>query len=1355
MIAYEATLSYKVIYIYSIPNKSHEGFLKIGDTTIESGASPDQLPANHEALKQAAIKRINQQNKTAMTPYDLLYVELADRTVTVPSGYTRTVTFRDKDVHDVLDNSGYLCRKFEESGKKSEWYQVNLQTAINAIQAVKQGRHVLSEGERCSDVPSAPAIVLRDEQRAAIAKTISVFKKQDKMLWDCKMRFGKTLTTCQLAKEMKVQKTIIVTHRPVVVDGWRKDFHLIFGDCNDYVFQTKVKKVGDELTFDDSIDAENTAALRNLAAAGTSFFYFASVQDLRGSKCVGGSFPKNEAVFDMDWDFIVYDEAHEGTQTELGQAVQSRLETSSLGKKPKILHLSGTPYNIMGQFEDNLYSWDYVQEQRRKKEWAEQHPDAHNPYADLPELRILTFDIRDSMPTSYRFESEDTAFNFREFFRVWTGDSKTDFCPIPAGASVGDFVHEADVNAFLDLITANSADNQYPFSCKEYRDMFRHTFWIVPGVKEAKALSKLLHNHPVFSYFGIANVAGEGDEEQPYDNALKLVQEVIQTHDYSITISCGKLTAGVTVPEWTAVMMLTGGATVTAASYMQTIFRVQSAGSINGKQKERCYVFDFAPDRALTVLSEVHNLKQKGKRQDAESQQALGEFLNFCPVIAIHGTGMTEYDVPKMMRQIKRLTVAKAIKSGFDDESVYKSDTGIVMNEEDTGLLKQLGEILTGQKAAKQPTKVKVNSQGLTEEQYEQAEKIRNKPKPKLTPEEKELLEKLRKQKKNRENVIALLRNISIRLPMLIYGADKELTEEIRMKDFVTMVDDESWAEFMPKGISKALFNKLLKYYDEDVVMGAGLRIRRMAKAADELLPTQRVQRIAEIFNHFRSPDKETVLTPWRVVNLHMSDMLGGYCFYDEGFAQPDGLLDEPRLVDRGDVTADLFLNPEVKILEMNSKSGLYPLYVAYSLYRIRLTVPEHQMSFQEAQQLWRKTLEENIFVLCKTTMAKSITKRTLAGYTDARVNAVYLTKLLDRMKDPKRLANKLRNPDTWGKEGEKMKFDAIVGNPPYQQDDKGNRNSSTPVYQHFVKLAKECSPNYISMITPSRWFAGGKGLDEFRANMLSDTHIKELKDYVDSTSCFQGVNIAGGVNYFLWDSEYDGLCNVTSVRGDSVISLDRKLNEYDIFIRNNQSVRLIQTLYNSNEKKLSEEVGTQNTFGIRTYVQGTDVPSDINDIVLARSQNSNQLVFVYINRDIVAKNQDLIAKYKVVIGRSVPRNGEVGVDPSMGYRAITTVHIFAPNTVFTDTYLLLASFDTLKEAKNFASYMTLKLPRFLLHETYTSMSISKDNFRFVPYLDYTQKWTDEMLYERYQCTADEIQMIDSMMRPLEYVVHE
>ena len=683
-------------------------------------------------------------------------------------------------------------------------------------------------------------------------------------------------------------------------------------------------------------------------------------------------------------------------------------------------------------------------------------------------------------------------------------------------------------------------------------------------------------------------------------------------------------------------MMLTGSASTAASGYMQTIFRVQSAGVLDGKQKERCYVFDFAPDRVLNVISEVNRITKRGRTNEEQNRAALGEFLNFCPVIAVDGTQMTAYSVSRMMRQIKRLTVDRAIKSGFDDESVYKQDTGIAMDEDDVQLFHTLSDKLSEQKAAKKETKVHINHQGLTGEEYEKADRISNKPKRERTKEDDDLLKKLQEQKKEREKVIRLLRNVSIRLPLLIYGAKVDLTESIKMADFITLVDEESWQEFMPKTVDKPLFRKLLKYYDEDVVSGAGLRIRRMAKAVDELPPTERVKRIAEIFSHFRNPDKETVLTPWRVMNLHLSSMVGGYCFLNEQF-------------------------------------------------------------------------------------------------------------------DPQRLAKKLQRIDTWGKEGQPMKFDAIVGNPPYQEDTGGGSAANVaakqarPVYNLFVDQAKTMQPHYISMIMPARWYAGGIELNDFRNEMLNDPHLIRLTDFVNSKDCFSTVDIAGGICYFLWDRDKEEVCEVTNVSGLERHTMRRHLNEFgEIFIRSNESLSIIHKVLNRSEHFLTDRVQPIDAFGFPSAARGEKEPFN-GCISLIHSQGTG-----YIKRSDVKKNAELIDKYKATISILVPCNGEVGIDPSKGYKAITTPRIEIPGEVNTFSYLVLGAFDTEAEIKNYKQYLMCKFTRFMLRLTYSSMHIARANFVFVSDQDFTEEWTDEKLYKKYELTEDEIAFIESTIRVME-----
>lgn len=1363
---YEGTAQYNLIYIFAIHDDAHKGYLKIGETSFSSASSYKQLTVNCDELNQNAHARIKQYTKTALTRYQLLYTELARKQVRLADGTIESAAFSDHDVHEVLDRSGYDVHKFYDTDRDSEWYKVTLEPAIAAIHAVKQGRNVLTQAEKegrgdsalgvaegtpTYAVSSKPKIILREEQNDCIAKTRAVFAHSDRMLWDCKMRFGKTITAYSLVKAMNYQKVLVVTHRPAVVDGWRSDFDLIFDD--DRVFLTKSNiKESDRYTAEDaSIDAENDRQLKNLASSGKPFVYFASMQDLRGSSLAGGKFDKNRGVFAMDWDLIIYDEAHEGTQTELGLTVQQLLEEPKEGKAPKkVLQLSGTPYNLLNQYEDdNVYSWDYVMEQRSKAQWDEKHPGDHNPYADLPELRICTFDLRKKMQTSYRYEDESIAFNFREFFRTWTGDHERDFRPLPAGVKVGDFVHADDVWEFLNLISSDSEDSNYPFANQEYRDMFKHTFWILPGVKEARAFSAMLKKHPVFKAYEVVNVAGEGDVEQPYDDALRAVRNAIKKHDHTITLSCGKLTTGVTVKEWTGVMLLSGSASTGAAGYMQTIFRVQSAGSIDGMQKKICYAFDFAPDRTLKVLSEVHSLKKSAVGTDDAGRIQLGEFLNFCPVLAEGDTGMEFYDVPKMMRQLKRLTVDAAVKSGFDDDSIYKADAGIVMDQQKLQLVEILRMRLMPQKKNKKQTSVPVNEQGLTDEQYQKAQDAKRKPKRERTPEEIEALEKEREMRKKQQGLFDLLRNISIRLPLLIYGTATEFDESIRLENFISIVDEASWKEFMPKEVDKELFRKLLVFYDEDVIEGAGMRIRRLAKAADEMMPTQRVLKIAEIFSYFRNPAKETVLTPWRVVNMHMGDTLGGYNFYSEGYPVKDGVLDSPRLLEHKEVTASLFLNEDVRILEMNSKSGLYPLYLAYSIYRMMLPREEVDMTLEEAQEVWQEALKDHLYVLCQTTMAVSITKRTLAGYTDIPVNAIYLTKLLERMMDSRRLSNKLSNPLTWNKEGDKMHFNAIVGNPPYQAELGGA--SPLPIYHHFINQAKYMEPEYISMITPARWFNTGTGLDNFREEMLHDDRLSTLCDYPDATMLFSNVEIKGGIEYFLWEKAYHGKCSITTHNEDGSITHSlRYLLEPGMssFIRKGTFIPILEKVRAFHEEPISTIISSRDPFGFDIRLPGSMKVAPHEYSLEKSAENDVEFYYNgwrkdgvgYVPLSKVKENTELIDKFKVLI----PKAWGTGSERTDWLNPF----IVQPHSVCTETYLVIGAFDDMVHAQNLVSYIQTKFFHAMTSILKISQNAAKGVYDLVPIQDFSKSWSDKLLYEKYGLSESEIELIEKGIHP-------
>lgn len=1340
MTFFETTFAYKLIYIFRINDDAHKNLLKIGEATCFTEEQPAKLLPNCNRLNVAAKNRINEYTQTAGIKYELLHTELAMRRV-VKDGKSLIEAFRDHDVHQVLIRSGIKRHFFDTEHKANEWFGVDLETAKKAISAVKEGRSSLLSSEITE---SKSPIVFRPEQADAIKRTIKQFKTGNQMLWNAKMRFGKTLTALQVAKECEFKHTLILTHRPVVRDGWFEDFGKIFYDT-DYVFGSKT----------------NGEKIEDLVNSDKKFVYFASMQDLRGSDAVGGKFDKNEDIFHTKWDFVVIDEAHEGTLTKLGQAV---IETiNEMSNYPKILRLSGTPFNLLDKFKEaEIFTWDYVMEQREKKNWLQKYFGDANPYADLPELKIFTYNL-DKLIGGY-IDVEDGAFNFREFFRTWTGNVQKDFKPMPNGVNVGDFVHKTDVRRFLDLLCKSDKNSNYPFSTEEYRAYFRHSLWMVPGVKEAKALSALLKAHPAFGSgaFNIVNVAGSGDEEIDSKDALDAVRRAFGSNPdetYSITISCGRLTTGVTVPEWTAVFMLAGTFSTSASSYLQTIFRVQSPANINGKVKERCFVFDFAPDRTLKMVAEAGRLSTK-TGNTSNDRKIMGEFLNYCPVIAVDGSNMRQYNVDSMLQQLKKAYTDRVVRNGFDDKNLY-NDNLLKLDDIELADFEALKKIVGASKQTEKVKNIDINRQGFTDEEYEQLQAIEAKPKKERTPEEIAFLEEKKKKRDNAQKAMSILRGVSIRIPLLIYGAEVPADKEITVDNFVDLVDDSSWNEFMPAGVTKETYKKFSKYYEQDVFVAAGRQIRNMALAADELSPAERVKKIAAQFAMFKNPDKETVLTPWRVVNMHMSDCLGGYCFYNEDFTET---IEEPRFVDRGKVTQETFANINAQILEINSKTGLYPLYVVYSIYRKRCeTVNAHELTIEKQYQLWQKTVEDNIFVICKTPMAKAITRRTLLGYRKGKLNAHAFDDLIMQLKEkPDQFKEKVLRGSFWKKECNEMKFDAVVGNPPYQEEGGSGGSNDAPIYQFFAIAAEKIKPYFVSLIMPARWFAAGREnlLGSFRKHMIKTKQLNKMVVFANSADVFSNVEIKGGICYYLLNSSYSGDCDYVLHEGDSIIKCSRELSQFDIVIRNPKLADIVAKVReNSVEENCVDSIVSNDTpFGISSNPKSSKKnPMQVYEV--STSQHNTKLYHIqkltrkieYVDRSLIKKNERYIDSVKVLI----PGASGTGNDPYVLGKPIC-----APRNSVCSQSFLFVPFNDNTEAENFLKYVKSKFFRILVSAVKISQSAPKRVYKFVPLQDFTENsdidWSksveeiDQQLYKKYNLTDEEITFIESMIKPME-----
>ena len=606
------------------------------------------------------------------------------------------------------------------------------------------------------------------------------------------MRFGKTLSALQVIKELDFRKTIIITHRPVVNDGWYEDFYKIFYDQSDkYFYGSKTK-------------GATLEELLKYYEKGKHIIYFASIQYLRGSSYLGKKYDKNDDVFNFEWDFVIVDEAHEGTLTDLGRSVIKELRNSS--KTTKILYLSGTPYNILSddeiEFEpEEVYTWDYIMEQQAKLDWVEKRFGDYNPYESLPKLNIYTYDLGEALGRNKYDDFDDLAFNFKEFFRTWQGSEPNFYEDSRTNDDIGTFVHEKVIIKFLNLLS-NDKNETYPFSTVKYRENFRHTLWLLPGVKEAKALSKLLNEHPVFESYDIVNVAGVGDFDSENDDSLEMVRKAIgddHTKTYTITLSCGRLTTGVTVPAWTAVLMLYGSSSTSATSYMQTIFRVQTPAIFGPKEKTNCYVFDFAPDRTLKIVAEISTNSNQG---DGSDEEYLKEFINFCPVIGLSGSQMKSFDEKELLSYFKQHIIDKVVRNGFEDSRLYNPKL-FDLSDLEISEFKNLEKIISTSVPRLKNT-IKINDEGLDQEEYEDL--LKKEKKNKTTNKELSELEKERRRRlEQRRNCIKLLNSIAVRVPLMVFGSDLKIVKDISVNNFTEITDDLSWEEFMPKGITKRI----------------------------------------------------------------------------------------------------------------------------------------------------------------------------------------------------------------------------------------------------------------------------------------------------------------------------------------------------------------------------------------------------------------------------------------------------------------------------------------------------------------------------------------------------------------------
>ena len=652
-----------IIYCYSTPGVTyHDGWVKIGYTEQDD-----------------VDKRLKQQTNTAGIRYQLEWNDYA-----IFKRDSQHRRFTDDDFKAYLVERGVNCKnEFGANGESigDEWYQIS---------PAKTLAHFQEFAKEPSFEVKLRTYNLRAEQKQAVADTKEAYEEaktkrkeerkeeeEHKYLWNAKPRFGKCLSCYDFLKQIDAKKVLIVTNRPAVATSWYNDYKTFLGRESGYFFVSHISDVKDkELVIDyREYEKDEKARATQPDAQPMKMIYFASLQDIKGARCFGGDIEKLRELTTIEWDVLVIDESHEGVDTQKTDAAFDRI------KRGFTLYLSGTPFKAMKNEDfdtDEIYNWTYVSEQEAKENWD---GNGTNPYFQMPKLHMMTYRLsgiieEDTRPDLTDSDETVSTGKLNELFKV----------------EGGKFVRDKDVDIFLDAISSNP---KYPFGDSTSRLQLEHTFWLLNRVDSANELEKKLNAHPIFSQYKIINVAGVNNSYNAYGAVIKKIENNPRT----ITLSAGRLTTGITIPQWTGVMMLSERKSAT--EYMQASFRAQNpyilsrknemTGTYECKRKTDAYVFDFDPENTLDIVDQfatnLYSDTAAGKGTEEDRKRRIDDLLRYLPVTGETEDGTMEaLDSEQVILIPRKARSQEVVRRGFMCNHLFQNISNVFSGLTKAGL---------------------------------------------------------------------------------------------------------------------------------------------------------------------------------------------------------------------------------------------------------------------------------------------------------------------------------------------------------------------------------------------------------------------------------------------------------------------------------------------------------------------------------------------------------------------------------------------------------------------------------------------------------------------------------------------
>ena len=1397
---------YPQIYSYILPDRhQNDGWQKIGYTE-----------------RKDAKVRIREQNETAShkEPYDIKWIR--------PARKNNNEWFKDHELHRYYQQNSIP----KDKGHGTEWFYFNgtPERSIELFEAFCRNCFIDNNGKI--------SYALRSEQEDAAEQTLEYAERNQttdfknpneraEFLWNAKPRFGKTLTTYDFMKRFGATKTLIVTNRPAIADSWYNDYKKFI---DGYYFISTADSIKEKTLTREEFN--------QIEGFGKKQITFLSLQDLKGAKVFGGSFNKLKWVADLEWDLLVIDEAHEAVDTDKTDRAFENI------KRKFTLHLSGTPFKALaeGKFSsEQIYNWTYLDEQKAKQSELKNGQESGD-HTDMPDLRLFNYKISDVTAKQIEEgidingENVPPVFEFNDFL---------------ATNSKGEFKREDDIWRFLNTLTENEG---YPFSTPELRNELKHTFWFVGNrVNSAKAMEKLLKKHPVFENYKIILAAGDGrslndesSEEEATDfkkneKALARVKKAIKEHDKTITLSVGQLTTGVTVKEWSAVLMMSDVKKETL--YTQAIFRAQNPYKYekDGKlyRKKSAYVFDFSPYRVLEIYDKLANsLSEKsaiGNITESERQENVAELLNFFPVLSQDENGkMVELDASQVLTLPAAKMASDIVKRRFITNLLFK-DIGNVFNlpseivkklnkvqnskedgtankkekrdvsnnrERDERKQKRISvnrDIIWGQKVYGEPIReaferaqedmdsfetqltntinedilstpiakyvevyapskkeIKELEEKIVEKIKTVSEEFKNSPqtekeKTKAITELADFVEKElpRDMIDNREEqayrddakteldiIREKLRTFSRAIPSFVMAAKdpKNLTidnlqDAVSDEDF-EMLFNERDKLHTPDRFTKADFIELRDGgdYEEngEIIHFDGFfekyrfnaAIQEFEKKREQLADYLNNTTKEDIFSYIPAQKSNQIFTPREVVNKMLNTLE----------AENPGI----------------FSNPNLTFCDLHTKSGLFLTEIAKRLnYGLANIIPDEQARLKHI-------FENQLFGFAPTQIVYDIAANYIyGGFPEISRQNLKKKDLTEQFKKGEPL---------------NMKFDVVIGNPPYQEETKDT--SDKPIYNYFMSEAYKFADK-VCFITPARFlFNAGKTPKKWNAKMLNDKHLKVDYYEQDSSNVFPNTDIKGGVAITYRDTQknfgkigtfthFEELNSALRkvLNSEKFCSIDEiyfgqeKFNLDVLYMKNPEAKNIVGS--EGKEKRLTSSI-----FGQLEDVFSKNRKNETDFKILGVIKNRRK--WRYINSEYIEEHPNL-RKFKVMLPGS---NGSGAIGEVLSTPLVGEPLVGEPLVGHTQTFISFGAFDNREEAENLLKYIKTKFARTMLGTLKITQSNKKDTWRNVPLQNFTNNsdidWSrsiaqiDQQLYKKYDLSEKEIAFIEEKVRAME-----